>query len=65
MSTKPKIEAVNDQATVQLIANFLRQIAETDWSKKDLKELADAVETGGRKVAFDPDYSLRKQKCRQ
>lgn len=56
MSKKPKPGAVDDQATVQLIANFLRQIAGTDWSKKDLAELADAVETGERKVIFDPNY---------
>ena len=26
------------------------------WSKKELSELADAVEAGERKVFFDPDY---------
>lgn len=57
MSKAPKTKAVTDKATVQLIANFLRQIAGTDWSKKDLKELADAVENGERTVIFDPDYS--------
>ena len=57
MSEAPKTKAVTDKSTVQLIANFLRQIAGTDWSKKDLGELADAVENGERTVAFDPDFS--------
>lgn len=53
---KPEAIVLTDQATAQLIANFLRQIAGADWSKKDLLELANAVETGNRKVIFDPDY---------
>lgn len=42
--------------SARLVANFLRQIAGTDWSKNDLAELADAVETGARKVTLDLDY---------
>lgn len=54
-SPRQKAGTVTDQDTVQLIANFLRQIAGTDWSKQDLSELADAVESGARKVFFGPD----------
>lgn len=46
----------DDQATAGLIANFLRQLSGTDWDGKDLAELASAVESGERKVRFDPDF---------
>lgn len=45
-----------DPATVKLVANFLRQLAGSDWSKKEPRELADLVETGQRRVSFDPDF---------
>ena len=45
-----------DPHTLKLIANFLRQLAGTDWSGADLRELAAAVETGRRCVRFDPDF---------
>lgn len=56
MPKKAKTEVLTDQVTARLVANFLRQIAGCDWSKKELSELADAVEAGERKVFFDPDY---------
>lgn len=54
MSGRAPVEA--DTETVKLVANFLRQLAGSDWSKKDLRALADLVEAGQRKVFFDPDY---------
>lgn len=45
-----------DRAAARLIANFLRQLAVGDWSKKELRELADLVESGQRRVRFDPDF---------
>ena len=42
---------------VKLIANFLRQLARTSWSGRELAELADEVEVGRRMVVYDPDYS--------
>ena len=53
MSRAP-VEA--DPATVKLIANFLRQLAGSDWSKGELMELASLVETGQRRIVFDPDF---------
>lgn len=49
----------NDHANddgAKLIANFLRQIAGSDWSRKELLELARVVASGERRVRFDPDF---------
>ncbi len=49
--------AATEAMTVKLIANFLRQLAGTSWSGRELAALADEVEAGRRMVVYDPDYS--------
>lgn len=60
----PGLPTEADAATAKLVANFLRQLAGCDWSGAELRELADLVEAGQRRIVFDPDFFLhRDSKC--
>lgn len=49
-----------DATTAKLVANFLRQLAGCNWSGAELRELADLVEAGQRRIVFDPDFQSEK-----
>lgn len=49
-----------DATTAKLVANFLRQLAGCDWRGAELRELADLVESGQRRIVHDPDFQSEK-----